>query len=663
MVTDELKQIAALYAQGNLQGARVQGETALAMYPSSAPLLQFLGVIYCQSGDVAKGAKLLRQALDASPGNVDVRINLAKALVDLGNLDEAGKLCSGQSDINLLRMQAEILKAQGRAGESAQIYRRIVAAQGQDFQAWNNLGNTYLEVKDVANAVKALEKARKLRPNEPQIRLNLGRALAAASQFKESLAEFQEAARLSPNEAIYLLEFGRALQLVERTADALAVLGSAARLDPHNAEIYAAIGLCFVNLQEVDRAEEAYRVALQVDPTVPTTYLNFGRLLEQSNRVEEVGALLEQAGAAGVKGDEIDFIRALLLNREGKHREALDLACAIGSEHIDANARARLIVQFADRLGEADVAFSAAKEMNQATANSHAGLAYDGTEHRRYVEELAQFTTPEWYAHWQAVDVPSQPPAPVFLVGFPRSGTTLLETILMGHPDTHLLEELPITTPVSDAVGDLSRIAELGKAEVAALRQRYFEELAKLSPPPPGKMVIDKLPLNMLRGPLLHRIFPDARFIFALRHPCDVVLSCFMQNFKVNQAMASFLDIHNAALFYDRALSYWHQSWSVLGLNVHTLRYEAMVVNAEAELKPLVAFLGLEWNDRLLDHQSTAIERGQIRTPSYSQVAEKLYLRSSGRWERYREQMKDVLPILAPWVERLGYDPLELDQA
>jgi hypothetical protein len=160
----------------------------------------------------------------------------------------------------------------------------------------------------------------------------------------------------------------------------------------------------------------------------------------------------------------------------------------------------------------------------------------------------------------------------------------------------------------------------------------------------------------MIRAPLIQRIFPDAKVILTLRHPCDVVLSCFMQNFKVTEAMASFLDLTNASLTYDRIFGYWAKCTELLPLQVHEVRYEAMVADLEAEVRPLLQFLGLSWNNEILDHQRTAVERGYIRTPSYAQVTERLYERASGRWTRYRSQMEHVLPILAPWAERLGYD-------
>ncbi|MGZ8997692.1 MAG: sulfotransferase family protein, partial [Allosphingosinicella sp.] len=270
------------------------------------------------------------------------------------------------------------------------------------------------------------------------------------------------------------------------------------------------------------------------------------------------------------------------------------------------------------------------------------------------VRALTDMLTPDYASGWPT-NAPAGRRPPIFLVGFPRSGTTLLDTMLMGHPVLHVLEEEPILQRVGYSLGDFERLPSLDDAEVERLRALYFEELDRFDPAASAKIVVDKLPLNILGAPLIHRLFPDARFIFAQRHPCDVVLSCFMQNFELNAAMANFLDLGDSARLYDQVLAFWERCRALFPLNVHVLRYEALVEDVEAELRPLIDFLDLPWDERLLDHQATAASRGAISTPSYAQVAEPIYKRASGRWERYRAQMEEVLPILMPWAERLGY--------
>jgi hypothetical protein len=129
-----------------------------------------------------------------------------------------------------------------------------------------------------------------------------------------------------------------------------------------------------------------------------------------------------------------------------------------------------------------------------------------------------------------------------------------------------------------------------------------------------------------------------------------------MSNFQLNRAMLSFTDLTEAARLYDTVLDAWTRATSLLPVKVHTIRYERMVADLEGEMRKLLAFLGRRWDPAVLDNEAGAAGRGYIRTASYAQVAEPIYARAAGRWERYREQMAGVLPILAPWAARLGYD-------
>jgi hypothetical protein len=160
----------------------------------------------------------------------------------------------------------------------------------------------------------------------------------------------------------------------------------------------------------------------------------------------------------------------------------------------------------------------------------------------------------------------------------------------------------------------------------------------------------------MNKVPLIRRLFPEARIILALRHPCDVVLSCFMTAFRLNDAMANFLDLDTAAEFYDLSFGYWTNCTSIMPVSVHTIRYEDVVDDTEGQLRGLLDYLGLAWNESVLDHAGTARSRGVITTASYAQVTEGIYRRASGRWQRYRHQLEPVLPLLAPWAEKFGYE-------
>ncbi len=296
--------------------------------------------------------------------------------------------------------------------------------------------------------------------------------------------------------------------------------------------------------------------------------------------------------------------------------------------------------------------------MNQEALHNPDAALLDPAEYPQHIRANTALVTPPWYAGWTAVEPGDSRPSPAYLCGFLRSGTTLLDTVLMGHPGAQVREEEPMLARLEDAAGSVANLPDMGAPDISRMREAYFAELANRGPVDPARLLVDKYPLANLRATFIHRAFPDARFIFALRHPCDVVLSCWMQNFRPTTAMASFLTLESAANMYAATMEHWMRCREALPLKVHTVRYEDLIEDLEGELRPLLDFLELDWDDRLLDYQRTAHERGYIRTPSYSQVTEGLYRRSSGRWEHYRQHMGKAIEILAPWAIRFGYgDP------
>ena len=204
-------------------------------------------------------------------------------------------------------------------------------------------------------------------------------------------------------------------------------------------------------------------------------------------------------------------------------------------------------------------------------------------------------------------------------------------------------------------LGGMAGLASASIAQLEQARGAYFAELDRHIPPGFGGLAVDKMPLNLLAMPYAQCLFPDARIVFVQRHPCDVVLSCFMQGFALNDATACFLDLGDAVAAYDAVMRMWLRSRELLPLNIHTLVYERLIAAPEDEMRPLVDFLGLDWEQQLLDHRATAHRRGAIGTPSYDQVVEPLSKAASGRWRRYEKQLEPVLPILLPWAERFGY--------
>jgi hypothetical protein len=191
------------------------------------------------------------------------------------------------------------------------------------------------------------------------------------------------------------------------------------------------------------------------------------------------------------------------------------------------------------------------------------------------------------------------------------------------------------------------------------LRQKYFELTARATRQPLSeKILVDKLPLNIVHLGLIHRIFPDAHILMAVRHPCDVVLSCFMQKFHLNDAMANFSTIEETAALYNKVMSLYEKYQQELPLKIHYVKYERLLNDLEGETCHLASFLGIEWNEAMLNYRKTALDKGYINTPSYASVSEGIYHHATGRWKRYAEQMAPAKNLLNPWINSFDYDDL-----
>lgn len=652
---EPLRRAMALIAQRDFTRALQEGERALKADRQHAGAHQLVGTLHCQLGDYDKGAPLLQRSLQLAE-NAMTRMNLARALVELGRVDEAELVLRKAADgPDVYRLRGDVAKKRGQFVAAIEAYRQAVRAKPDYADAWNNLGNTLRDAGDPASAIEALQRAAQFNPRSTLVQVNLARALQDAGRPEDAFQAVQSALRLAPDDATTLLEAAKLYNLAERFDDALAHLERAARALKDDAEYWLTKGVACGGAEQNAAAEAAYRRALALRPDMAAAHVNLGFLLESLSRLDEAEGVIAQAEQAGVDPAALLLLRASVLHRRGDWAGALAAAEAAPDTALGARiTRADIMARCADRLGEAAKAFAAIGEMKALKAQTPAAQHVDRGAFSARLEALHAQLSPHWVQSWRPLAPPSQR-SPVFLVGFPRSGTTLLDTMLRGHPRIAVLEELPLMQKVSAALGDPATVAELDDARAEALRGIYAEALAAQGLPRDRDIVIDKLPFHIADTVLIHRLFPDARFIFALRHPCDAVLSCYMQNFQVNLAMTAFLDLEQAARLYDRTMAYWTRCTELLPLQHHTLRYESLVVDAEGEMRALLAFLGADWDDAVLEHQRTAAERARIRTPSYWQVTQKLYTDASGRWERYREQLAPALPTLLPWATHFGY--------
>ncbi|HET8535264.1 MAG TPA: sulfotransferase [Sphingomicrobium sp.] len=603
--------------QGDFDGALATATEAIARKPDDAGLRFFAGMLHVRRSELPEAADQLRKAVELEPRDPLARAELARILVALGELDEAKLLLDGLQPRDRTRLSATIAARRGDHERAIPLLREAVELDPRDFESWGNLGVSLLITGNAPGAEAALANALRLRPGH--------------SSFGEKWAEAVSQAGLADRE--------------------LPKLYAAAARDPGGLITAARIE----DLEgQPDRAVAALEQALERQPGQEAALVALADLEERANRIDALQETIAELEQAAPSSPKLPLLRARAAYRLGDMKRALELAEAAPAD-VDSATRAQILGQANDRLGDSKAAFRAFEEMNRIDSfAAHDPAAKAADYLATFRERRTDVLTRDWVDRWPEWPPPEREPA--FLIGFPRSGTTLLDTLLMNDPGIAVSEENPMLTHVSARIGAFDRIAGLGAGDVAELRSAYFEEAESYLPDSKGKLLLDKFPFALGAAPLIHRLFPGARIIFLSRHPCDVVLSCFMNRFQPTDIGSTFLTLEGTARLYDAMMQLWTRSRELLPLTVLDVRYEALVEEPKPQMQRVAEFLGIAWSETLVDNRPAAEKRGFIKTPSYSQVSEPIYKRAVERWRNYSEELGPVLPILKPWIEALGYE-------
>jgi len=268
--------------------------------------------------------------------------------------------------------------------------------------------------------------------------------------------------------------------------------------------------------------------------------------------------------------------------------------------------------------------------------------------------------TAETRAQWRDMPAPGFAESPVFIMGFPRSGTTMLEQMLDAVPELKAMDEQPFLQNVIERMRrfGLAYPEELHLLEAAQceeLRRTYWERVRHVVTLQPGQRLVDKNPLNMLRMPLVNRLFPNARIILALRHPCDVVLSCYMQSFGAPSFNLLCSTLPRLARGYVNAMRGWLTNAAILQPRIFELRHEDLLDDFAGHARRIGEFIGVADTAPMLTFHEHAKRKGYIATPSYAQVTEPVNRKGVDRWRRYRDYMEPILPTLQPIMDHWGY--------
>lgn len=584
-------------------------QRAAQLLPDDAEVHASLGAALLRAGRGADAIGSLRRALEIRPDDPDLHSNLGNALRSFGQWQEA--LESYRRAVHLAPGRPELhgniayaLWHLNRPAEAAESFRRALALKPGQSDLLAGLAMALVALGRSEEALVPVQRALELAPQSPEVLntfgnvlLDLGRDVEAEGRFREAVAQRPEFVEALGNLAIALRLQGKAEQAIEAASRALQV-------DPRFAPTLVALADALADHGDFEQAEQRLREALAIDPDSAQACAGLAHLRRMTARD---APWLAQASRIAAHGDL-------------PPRMQIQLQYAIGKYYDD-------LQQYDDAFGH----YRLANELSKRNRSP-----YEPAQWEREVDRLIREQDRDWMRRSATRGLQST--RPVFVVGMPRSGTSLIEQILATHPAVFGAGELPFWDLAAARIGASgSRQVD---AEIGQLGGAYLEQLETLSAE--AARVVDKAPDNFRHLGLIHAALPQARIIHVRRQPLDNCLSIYFQDFRTAHAYST--DLGNLAHYYRhyrRLMQHWRSLLPASALL--EISYESLIGDQEAETRKLLDFLDLRWEPRCLEFQKT---RRNVATASRWQVRQRISAASVGRWRHYERYLDVLLPLL-----------------
>ncbi len=613
-----------LYQSGRPAEAIDVVRRVLAMKPKAAPIHNTMGLAYQATGDVATAEWSFRQALVFNP-------DYAEALVNLGNL----------------------LREKGGKPEALDCYRKAAAANPSYAEAHGYLGLMLAEAGDRATALIHLKRAVELKPDHPELLANLGAVLAEAGD-PEAERWLNRAIEANPRHGRAMAALGRLMIDTHRPTEGFNLLAKAVAADAGNGRVCLLYADALESENRAAEAKAQYAEAAAREPGLVRAWLGRARCCAMLGEKEAASANLRHA--LELDPDSSEVLSAMgradfsLLTPDDLRR----LEQAADEPGTTPARRQRIygaLANILDAKGDPDRAFAHMRVFNalHSAEMSEQGLFYDEAADRAGVDRQIAVFDRGYFSKAGGGDPTS---LPIFVVGMPRSGTTLIEQILASHSQIHGAGELKFMGELSVALarehaglGAVANAAypecmpDLAPAAVGDHARRYLEKLRALAPA--AARIVDKMPGNTHHLGLIATIFPNAKIIHCRRDPRDTCLSCYAQNFGSDIVWSTDLTaLGRHYRQYHRLMEYWR---GVLPAPMLEVDYETTVADLEGTARRLLDFCGLGWEDGALRFWEAA---RPVRTASLHQVRKPIYTTSAGKWRRYEAHLGPLLAAL-----------------
>jgi tetratricopeptide (TPR) repeat protein len=637
------------------QAARIY-EGILARDPGHADALHLLGLTALQQGDPERAAVLIGRAAALAPSVAAYQANLAESYRLLGRFEAAAAASRRALELEPRSPGAAntlglCLEALGQPEAAAEQYAAALQLDPGFAPAHSNLGVVLHGLGKRALAIEHFRQALHFDPGMAETHSNLGQLLLDEGRPEEALSHCREAVRLRPGFSSALMNLGRVLHTLGRTAEARAYSLEALRIDPTLAVACDDLGQLAHEEGKLTESLAWFQRSLQLAPGFAPAHCHLGEVLHEMGDAEAAQGSFHAALHHDPGHAEAYHHLATMLGRRLPESDQAAMRRLATAPSLSEDERSTLLSGLAQVLDAQGDYAGAAELLGQANALclsnwSNRGQGYDPTENDQFIDDMIGACSPAFFDRVRGYGCESE--RPVFIVGLPRSGTTLTEQILASHSQVFGAGELAL---VGELFGSLPRLMHssapaaqclerLDRATAQRLAAHYLEKLGALEGTGQALRIVDKMPENYVYLGLLAALFPKARFVHCRRDRRDVALSCWMTHFRRIRWASDFGHIAKRVHAYQRIMDHWRQVLPVEWVDVW---YEETVADLEWVARGIVAWCGLDWEPACLAFHEG---RRPVRSASLAQVRRPLYAHSVGRWKNYEH-------LLAPLFEQL----------
>jgi len=636
-----------LYKQGRLPEALKLGGRLSSQYPGDPTIPNILGVINARMGQTESALACYDRALAIRPDFAEVHNNRGNVLNGLGQHDEA--IASFRKALKIKPGYAEAhnnmgvaLYEAGAIEEAAASYRQALKFRPDYAEAHNNLGNALADMGQLESALISFNKSLQIYPGYSQAHKNLGDTLRSLGRAGEAFRCFEKAIQLSPDYAEAYNGLGATLNDQGLHKQAIENLRKATQLKPGLAVAHCNLGNALSDLGLHDEAMASYRTALSVNPDFAEVHSNLGNSLCEFGRYEE--AIASYTRALELRPDFAEAHNNLSRLKTYTKDDPQFAEILERLADVDLTERGRMHLSFAlgkvyEDLGEVDQSFNYLLQGNRLRKMIS---GYDISQDTNLFEQIKSlFNAGNLQPDSMAEGGDPVTRKPIFIVGMPRSGTTLTEQILASHSQVWGGGELEalgrILTPVVQKAS-ASPDKRIPPEVLANCRDAYLADLQSL--PAASPYVTDKMPQNFRWIGFLLATMPDVKIINVRREPAASCWSMFKMQFKGHGYSNDLVDLANYYKLYLDLMDFWNSEFPN---RVYDLDYEALTRNQESETRKLLEYCELDWEEQCLEFYKT---KRAVRTPSGRQVRQKMYTGSSDAWRKYEAHLKPLLESL-----------------